>query len=570
MVLLSCLPFLLPFKFYPNGDFVSGFVALFLALIVFLISAISNRRFFISWFEIGLLAFSFLAFLRGREFGDISFFVLLLGAALCISIRTYQVAKEQSLLLFALCAGLLIGGAVNLLAGVVQYFEWESSWHGLVFQGELNGQRQVYGNLGQRNIFGEYLTLGVLSLFLIFSRFKFSLALWSVCVLLVGLLLALSGSRSVLLYVALILSVATLWYFRWSDRGAVSRSNYAYLLLAALSLILAQLIVSHFHITGLGRVMGGEAARVAEWKKALLILSESFPHGVGWGGYPSHSFLMQLEQGIPGGGDTNWGHSHNIFLNLLVELGVWAALPVGLILALGVALWRASVKDARWLFSALAMGVVFIHSNLEYPLWYVGGFFLFLIIVSTFPLKVYSFQMTVWMRGFLSLLGGVMLVFVVWTAFGYSKMVRYTYPSNDMLVNMGRIAEFNQLAANPVLTYSADLSSLNYLRAGGGEERLCRLIQMNKRLPAVELMDGIILDALILEDEELAFRVARSRYRVFPGNSDKVLMSGLDGFTGEYGVDLRKRFSALKEDDFDFSRSYQLEVPERCQRFQSE
>ncbi len=564
--MLACLPFSLPFKFYPNGDFVSNFVAFFLGLLAFVVAVASRRDFYVSWFEIGLLAFACIVFLSGREYGDISFFVILVGAVLSVVVRTYVAAGEKDFLLAALIVGLLLGGAFNLLAGVVQYFDWEESWRGLVFTGNSNGPDQVYGNMGQRNIFGEYVSLVVLSLFLVFAQRKFSLSLWSVCVLLVGLLLALSGSRSVLLYIFLIAGVALFWYFRWSGRTQDGKLLLAYLLLAALSLLVAQLLVSWFHITGLERTMQGDAARLAEWKKALLMLSEAFPFGVGWGGYPSHSFLMQLEQGIPGGGDTNWGHSHNIFLNLLVELGVGAVLPVGLLLSIGVALWSSPAKDARWLFSALTLGVLFIHSNLEYPLWYASGFFLFLLLVSTLQFKTYTIQLTAWMKGFLALLGVVVLAFSAWSAVGYYKMVRYTYPTNDMLVNMTRVAELNQLAANPVLTYSADLSSLNYLRAGGGEERLCRLMEMSKRFPAKELLDGIILDALILEKEELAFSVARSRYRVFPGNSDAVLLNELKGFTGNYGIDLRKRFSVLKDEEFDLSRSYMLEVPKRCQR----
>lgn len=566
MGLLVCLPFCLPFKFYPDGDFVSNFAALFLGLLTFVVAVVSKRTFYFSWFEIGLLVFACLAFLNGREYSDVSFFVILIGVVLSAVVRTYGEVGGRDFLLLALAVGLLLGGALNLLAGVVQYFEWEGAWGGLVFTGSYNGANQVYGNLGQRNIFGEYVSLAVLSLFLVFAQRQFSLSLWSVCVLLVGLLLALSGSRSVLLYIFLIVGVVLLWYFRWSGRTQSDKLLLAYLLLAALSLFVAQLLVSWFHVTGLERTMQGDAARLAEWKKALLILSENFPFGVGWGGYPSHSFLMQLEQGIPGGGNTNWGHSHNIFLNLLVELGVWAVLPIGLILAIGVSLWRSPEKDARWLFCTLALGIIFIHSNLEYPLWYVSGFYLFLLLVSVLPLSVHSLQLTIWMRGFLALLGIGLLVFSAWTAGGYYKMVRYTYPANDMLVNIARVAEFNQLAANPVLAYSADLSSLNYLRAGGGEERLCRLIEMNKRFPAKELLDGIILDALILEQEELAFSVARSRYRVFPGNSDEVLLNELEGFTGRYGVDLRRRFSELKQEDFDLSRSYKLEVPERCRR----
>ncbi len=114
------------------------------------------------------------------------------------------------------------------------------------------------------------------------------------------------------------------------------------------------------------------SSRLAIWSNALALLKANAWFGVGWGEF---NFAWSLTP-FPGRPVAFFDHTHNLPLNLLVELG----LPLGtLVLALlAWALWRAFVACritaaphgamVRAAFVMVLMMVV--HSMLEYPLWY--------------------------------------------------------------------------------------------------------------------------------------------------------------------------------------------------------
>ena len=71
-------------------------------------------------------------------------------------------------------------------------------------------------------------------------------------------------------------------------------------------------------------------------------------------------------------------HAHNLFIQFAAELGLPVALSVAAcVIAWLVTLARQSRTDARSLLLLALGGVILIHSNLEYPLWY--AYFLILL-----------------------------------------------------------------------------------------------------------------------------------------------------------------------------------------------
>lgn len=114
------------------------------------------------------------------------------------------------------------------------------------------------------------------------------------------------------------------------------------------------------------------SSRFAIWSNALVLLKENPWFGVGWGEF---NFAWTLTP-FPDRPTAFFDHTHNLPLNLLVELGI----PLGtLVLALLTwSLWKAFVACriapqphstmVRAAFVMVLMMVV--HSMLEYPLWY--------------------------------------------------------------------------------------------------------------------------------------------------------------------------------------------------------
>jgi O-antigen ligase len=111
--------------------------------------------------------------------------------------------------------------------------------------------------------------------------------------------------------------------------------------------------------------------RLSEWRKAWQMFMESPIWGVGIGNYGWYSFNYQATaeySSVPEG--TLFDHSHNLIMQVLAELGI-----AGLVLLFFMAatwlrqmlpLWK---NASHWLILIL-VSVLFLHSNVEYPLWY--------------------------------------------------------------------------------------------------------------------------------------------------------------------------------------------------------
>jgi len=124
----------------------------------------------------------------------------------------------------------------------------------------------------------------------------------------------------------------------------------------------------------LDREVTHDAARLTEFRKLLSSLGGlsalEWLFGFGPGNYPAFSF--QAESGIAPENllSATWLHSHNLFTMIFVELGL-----AGLTLVtsfVGIIAWMALTRNfsLRHFFSVGALGLIFIHSNLEFPLWY--------------------------------------------------------------------------------------------------------------------------------------------------------------------------------------------------------
>jgi len=159
------------------------------------------------------------------------------------------------------------------------------------------------------------------------------------------------------------------------DRS-LSRFTRVLLLLTPVFYVLSWMLAS----TGLQTFAGDSqihgsdpsSSRFGIWANALSMVAQHPWFGVGWGEF---NFAWTLTP-FPGRPGAFFDHTHNLPLQLLVELGIPLA---GLVMALLLwALWKAFAASRRAasasvltqrtaLVMVLMMGV---HSLLEYPLWY--------------------------------------------------------------------------------------------------------------------------------------------------------------------------------------------------------
>ena len=271
-----------------------------------------------------------------------------------------------------LSVSLLIGAEISALLGVLQHFRWHTPLDPVVV---MKVSSSVFGNIAQPNHFANYIALGLISLGLLHQQQRLKTGYVVALAVPLLLVMTLSGSRSSWLYLAMMSGLA--WW--WGRRDVTLRPllRYALLLLAGFGLMhlfvqLPFMEGASARIDTMQRLFGDDATgsiRLYLWREAGLMFLQSPWLGVGFGQFAWHHFQL-LPALQPGNITGLYNNAHNVIFQLAAEAGMLGLLA--LFGALGVWLYglrRMPLDAAHWWGSA-ALGVLAIHSMLEYPLWY--------------------------------------------------------------------------------------------------------------------------------------------------------------------------------------------------------
>lgn len=329
-----------------------------IALIVVVLLQLSLSK--VAYFDQALLYILYLLFAA---------MLMLLGARLRVC---FGIERLAIVLAFAL----LTGAELSSLIGVLQHYQWHTPLDEVIV---MKISSSIYGNLAQPNHFANYIALGMISLGLLFQQRKIKSGY--VILLAMPLLFAmtLSGSRSTWLYLLLMICLA--W---WSARrDATMRPLLRYSSLLVVGFGLMHLIVQISFMAGadsgtntIQRLLayngGGDTSgsiRLYLWHEAWLMFVQSPWLGVGFGQFAWHHFqlLPLLQAGNIAG---HYNNAHNLIFQLAAEEGLAGLLA--LFVSLGVwfyGLRRMQPSAAHW-WGYAVLGVLAIHSLLEYPLWY--------------------------------------------------------------------------------------------------------------------------------------------------------------------------------------------------------
>lgn len=226
-----------------------------------------------------------------------------------------------------------------------------------------------YGaNLKQINHLADYIGLGLASLLYLgaVSRLKTGWVLLLALVLLFPL--ALTGQRMGWIYVVM-LSVG----FWWVGRNSARQSWRVLWLIPAFMAM--QAVIPLLPIDGAPAMatqkvvqgLQGPSIRLQFIREAWEIFLAHPWLGAGWGQFGWQDFM--LAEKYPD--HTGWtSHAHNIVLQFMAETGFVGTLI--LLAGAGVmlrSLCRTSPTSEHWWFYAV-LGILAIHTLLEYPLWY--------------------------------------------------------------------------------------------------------------------------------------------------------------------------------------------------------
>ncbi|CAH1905729.1 conserved membrane hypothetical protein [Candidatus Nitrotoga sp. HW29] len=379
--LMWVLPFLYYYHAYPLTTFYQEWSAAVLGLCA--MPLLVTKRYWLQpelplivFLPIGLLLVGMMQFVLGRVsyFDQILLLALyLLWAALLMMLgRCLREELGLPALATALASFLLVGAELNALAGILQHYRWHTFLDAVV---TVKISVAVYGNVAQPNHFANYITLGLISLGLLYMRSL--LRVRYVVLLAIPLLfvLVLSGSRSVWLYLLLMAGMAWLW--QRSDKSCLPLLRYTLLLLLGFGLMHAVVQIPWLEgaagsITTMRRLFGEGTSgniRLYLWQEGWQIFTRFPLLGAGFG-----QFAWQHFQFGPVLQNTNivglYNNAHSLALQIAAEMGL-----LGLFILLGMlAMWliqcgRSQRTVYHWWGYAL-LGVLAIHSLLEYPLWY--------------------------------------------------------------------------------------------------------------------------------------------------------------------------------------------------------
>lgn len=206
----------------------------------------------------------------------------------------------------------------------------------------------------------------------------------------------------------LLIFVSRLPRFRTADTEASSRSLFKGVILVFILLFLVppinQLIrdaLVSIEVLEQGKAVSlaerdtfKESARLTELSKVMAsVIDSSWKEllvGVGPGNYANFSYRADMSlppEGLVAG---TWSHSHNVFTMVFVELGLFGLVTLIALVASVAIVALKPVMDLPRFFSIGGIGLIFIHSNLEFPLWYLWFLILFcLFLTNLFEIRQY-------------------------------------------------------------------------------------------------------------------------------------------------------------------------------------
>lgn len=305
---------------------------------------------------------------------------LLAGAGLMLAAGAGCRARPDALAIFtAVCLALALTGALNVGLSLLQVFA--PQWADGRWLAQSGTPGRAIGNLRQPNHLSSVLSWACIATVALLELRRLSLRtaalLGAALVAAIVLTASRTGGLSVL---GLALWGALDTRLQRRTRGLLLAAPLAYAATWAGMAAWAQFSEAAF----------GGAARLAEtdisgsrfgiWTNTLALLRAQPWTGVGWGEF---NFAWTLTP-FPGRPTAFFDHTHNLPLQLLVELG----LPLGgavlglLLWALGRAAWQAwrrqppagmGAGDDLHLAQRTALMLLLmigLHSLLEYPLWY--------------------------------------------------------------------------------------------------------------------------------------------------------------------------------------------------------
>ena len=363
--LLLSLPFLLPWHQLPVPSFYSEWLAFALGLVALVAVCLCRVPLRIPAIALAPAALATVVLLQLAlgQVGHPANALLALGFLLWSALLAIAAASARaSRATLAWC--LLAGSLANACFGLIQYAGLAAALSAVLFPAPSMALYGIVGNLAQANHFAAHLALGLAALAWLRANGRLGSRPAAALALLLLTALALSGSRTILLYLGWL---GALWLLA---RGRPVRLVWlAVLMLGALA---ALWLAARYALLGpqLARLLlfdEGAGPRAYLWGHALEMARAHPLLGVGIDRF-AEALVGQLRDA-----EKVWDidqYAHNLGLQLLAVTGLAGLTAVALPAVLFARRLARDGINAASLWPWGVLGVLFIHSMLEQPLYY--------------------------------------------------------------------------------------------------------------------------------------------------------------------------------------------------------
>lgn len=303
------------------------------------------------------------------KFAQLFALYLIWAAVLAIAATQLAATLGLAVLVRMLATAILVGAVVTAALALLQPWLPPLGW---IWLPPARG-----GTLAQTNHFTTYLWLGLASAMYLRTKELLSPRLFFAATALLTIAAALAGQRSSIAYLLALGGIAFL-LFRRSISGAQPplRSVLFVLVAFVIAQPLAPLMSPIYMAEAVPppalnviQKSEGPSIRLHLLKLGMKGVADAPLLGHGIGSFPGLAFRYAEI----GPDHTRFGpaeHSHNLLVQLSVELGI----PIALLTALAAVAWlkrlpgRAELPELFWAASVFA--VIGLHSLIEYPLWH--------------------------------------------------------------------------------------------------------------------------------------------------------------------------------------------------------
>jgi O-antigen ligase len=284
-----------------------------------------------------------------------------------------------------------------------------------------------YGPFAQANHFADFTALSIASLIYLYVKGRFSTTFSTLLLIWFLLMLAISGSRSSWLYLIAIVTLAIFMQVKsvQQNRNSIAKRNLLYMCMATLPVFaLIHIFTNYIAPDGLfnlttDRIVNGinidtPSARLQIWFDSLRLFWQSPWLGIGTGEMIEKTFIL-LDKPSSLAYKGMFEHSHNLFLHLLTEMGIFALLITltCLIIWFRKFKWGDLNLETWWLITLLS--ILGIHSMLEYPLWYSYFLGVTVILLGAGDEKKITINIPETSRNFISRItsGGLVIILLL-------------------------------------------------------------------------------------------------------------------------------------------------------------